>query len=408
VSHLLIVGGGAAGLMAAGTALTLGHTVTVVEHSEMCGKKILVTGKGRCNVTNDCDENTFLANVRTNPRFLYSCLRGFGTRDTINLFEQLGVPLKTERGRRVFPVSDKAEDIRQALLRYAEGARFLFADVKRVTVQNGRVSGVQLADKRCLQADAVLIATGGCSYPSTGSTGDGYRMAQQLGHTVVPPVPSLVSLVEKGGTCRKMMGLSLKNVELQLLCDRKTVFAEQGEMLFTHFGISGPLVLSASTCLERDMSGHCYTASIDWKPALDEAALDGRILRDFSLIANRETAHALDKLLPHSAVPVFLQRWGTDPATPVNQITRQQRMALVQLFKHFEVEIADRGDLEHAVITSGGIDLRQVNPKTMESKLVPGLLFAGEVLDLDAVTGGYNLQIAFSTAVAAANGVEWV
>lgn len=412
MSHLLIVGAGAAGLMAAGAALEAGHTVTLAEHSDAPGKKILITGKGRCNVTNNCDAETFFAHVRTNPRFLYSALKGFGTQDTMELFESLGVPLKTERGRRVFPISDRAQDILDALLRYAAGAQRLQAEVRSVALHQGRVCGAVLADGRTLPADAVLLATGGCSYPTTGSTGDGYRMAAQLGHTIVPPVPSLVALVEKGSLCKKMMGLSLRNVTLRLTRDDKTAFEEQGELLFTHFGLSGPLTLSASTCLERELTGHRYVAHIDWKPALDETALDARLLRDFDAASSREAAHALDKLLPKSAVPVFLERWaqaaGIQPENRINQITREQRRVLVRLLKDFTVEIGGRGDLEHAVITSGGVDVRQVNPKTMESKLVPGLYFAGEILDVDAVTGGYNLQIAFSTAVAAARNIEWV
>lgn len=408
MSHLLIAGAGAAGLTAAGAALEWGHTVTLVEHSDLAGKKILVTGKGRCNVTNDCDDSTFLQHVRANPRFLYSALKGFGTADTMALFEGLGVPLKVERGRRVFPASDKAEDIRQALLRYADGAEFVQGSAETVLLRDGRACGLQLSDGRRLYADFVLLATGGCSYPSTGSTGIGYRMAAAVGHTIVPPVPSLVALVERGSTCKRMMGLSLRNVTLTLKKNGEKVFSEQGEMLFTHFGLSGPLTLSASTCLERDMSKHRYTVSIDWKPALDEAALDGRLLRDFEAASNRECAHALDKLLPKSAIPVFLERWGVEPAMPVNQITREQRRALIALLKDFTVEIGGRGDLEHAVITSGGVDVKEVSPKTMESKLVPGLFFAGELLDLDAVTGGYNLQIAFSTAMAVARNLEWV
>ncbi len=408
MSHLLIAGAGAAGLMAAGRALSAGHTVTLVEHSDLPGKKILVTGKGRCNVTNDCDNNTFMTRVRANPRFLFSALRGFSTADTMQLFEQLGVPLKVERGRRVFPASDRAEDIRAALVRWADGADFVEGSAKEVLVADGRAVGLKLKDGRRIMADAVLLATGGCSYPVTGSTGDGYRMAQVVGHTIIPPVPSLVALVEKGGTCRRMMGLSLRNVTLKLVRDGKTVFSEQGEMLFTHFGLSGPLTLSASTCLDRELSGHTYTALIDWKPALDEAALDARLQRDFAAAAGKTCAHALDALLPKSAIPVFLDRWGIDPESKVDQVTRAQRQTLLELFKNFSVSIGGRGDLDHAVITSGGVDVKQVDPKTMQSRLLPGLYFAGELLDLDAVTGGYNLQIAFSTAVAAADHLPWV
>lgn len=410
MSHLLIVGAGAAGLMAAGTAVQAGHTVTLAEHSGMPGKKILITGKGRCNVTNNCDADTFFAHVRTNPRFLYSALRGFSPADTMAFFEKLGVPLKTERGRRVFPVSDSAGDIRSALLRWAAGAEMVEGDVREVLVRDGRAAGVLLADGRRLPADAVLLATGGCSYPATGSTGDGYRMAAALGHTIVPPLPSLVALVERGDTCRRMTGLSLRNVALSLTRDGRELFCESGEMLFTHFGLSGPLVLSASTCLDRELEGHVWQAHINWKPALDEQTLDARLVRDFEAASGREAAHALDKLLPRSAIPVFLARWceacGLSPETRINQISRVQRRGLLSLLHDFTIDIAGRGDLEHAVITSGGVEVREVDPKTMQSRRVPGLYFAGEILDVDAVTGGYNLQIAFSTAVAAARHLD--
>lgn len=402
MAEIIIIGGGAAGLMAAGAATRLGHTVTILEHSEIPGKKILVTGKGRCNVTNECDENTFLQNVRTNPRFLYSALYAFPPRSTMDLFQwELGVPLKTERGRRVFPESDRAEDIRHALVGYAEDAQIVSADAKQLLLENGCCVGVKDTAGRKWKGDAVLVATGGLSYPGTGSTGDGYRLAKQAGHTIVDPVPSLCSLVSPSRDCPKMMGLALKNVVLTLLRDEKPVFSEQGEMLFTHFGISGPLTLSAS-CYIRDLKQHQWTAEIDLKPALDEETLYKRITNDFALLANKSPQGALVKLLPASMQPIMVERWGVDPATKANQITREQKRELVRLIKHFRIPITKRGDLEHAVITSGGVDVREVNPKTMESKLCPGLYFAGEVLDVDAYTGGYNLQIAFCTAQAAA------
>ena len=396
--QVLIVGAGAAGLMAAGAALENGHEVTLLEQMEDTGKKLLITGKGRCNVTNDCDEREFLQNVRTNPRFLYSSLYAFPPSATMELFEQLGVPLKTERGRRVFPVSDRAADILGALRKYGAGAKMRHERVRKLILENGACVGV-VTNKGEHRADAVLVATGGVSYPVTGSTGDGYRLAQQAGHTIVEPVPSLVSLVEAGSTCKRMMGLSLRNVELTLYEDKKAVFTEQGEMIFTHFGISGPLTLSASAHL-GDMSKHHYTAAIDLKPALSEEQLYARITRDFALLANKDAANALVKLLPAKMQPVMVERWGVDPATKANQITREEKQALVKLIKRFEVSIRSRGDLEHAVITSGGVSVREVDPKTMGSKLCPGLYFAGEVLDLDAYTGGYNLQIAWSTAQA--------
>lgn len=399
MANILIVGAGAAGLMAAGAAVRLGHSVTVLEHTEKPGQKLLITGKGRCNVTNNCDENTFLQNVRTNPRFLYSSLYAFPPAKTMELFEELGVPLKTERGRRVFPVSDKAEDIRQALLRYADGAQILYDGAEKLLIEEGRAAGVVTKSGCTLTADAVLVATGGVSYPVTGSTGDGYQLAKQAGHKIIPTVPSLCSLVSPDEDCRAMMGLSLKNVTLTLYRDKKAVFTEMGEMLFTHFGISGPLTLMASSYI-KDMQKHAWKAVIDLKPALDEEQLYKRVTNDFALLANKSAQGALVKLLPASMQPVMVKRWGVDSATRANQITKEQKRELVRLVKHWEVPITKRGDLAHAVITAGGVDVKQVDPKTMESKLCSGLYFAGEVLDVDAYTGGYNLQIAWCTAQA--------
>ena len=429
MAKVVIIGGGAAGLMAAGAAARQGHRVTVLEHTEKPGQKILVTGKGRCNVTNDCTAEEFLHHVRTNPRFLYSSLGAFPPAKTMELFESLGVELKVERGRRVFPVSDKAEEIRQALLRYAaeaeiveDGAQTLLLEPmapaeepeapgpsenprhpkKKKPGPAARCVGVRGTSGREYRADAVLVATGGLSYPTTGSTGDGYKLARQAGHTLVDPVPSLVSLVSRDPDCKKMMGLALKNVTLTLYEDKKAIFAEQGEMLFTHFGISGPLTLSASSHL-GDMKKHTYHAKIDLKPALSEEQLYDRITRDFALLANHAAQGALVKLLPSSMQPVMVARWGIDPATKANQITREQKRELVRLMKHWAVSIDARGDLAHAVITAGGVSVREVDPKTMESKKAKGLYFAGEVLDVDAYTGGYNLQIAFCTAQSFAN-----
>lgn len=427
---VLVVGGGAAGLMAAGAALRQGHEVTVLEHMEKPAQKILVTGKGRCNVTNDCTAEEFLHHVRTNPRFLFSSLGAFPPARTMELFESLGVELKVERGRRVFPVSDKAEEIRQALLRYADGADIVHDGAKKLLLEPlaqpeeapaapedprrpkkkkpgpaYRCVGVRGTSGREYKADAVLVATGGLSYPTTGSTGDGYKLARQAGHTLVEPVPSLVSLVSYDADCKKMMGLALKNVTLTLHEDGKAIFEEQGEMLFTHFGISGPLTLSASSHL-GDMKKHKYEAFIDLKPALSEEQLYDRITRDFVLLANHAAQGALVKLLPSSMQPVMVARWGIDPATRANQITREQKRELVQLMKHWRVSIDARGDLAHAVITSGGVSVREVDPKTMQSKKALGLYFAGEVLDVDAYTGGYNLQIAFCTAQSFANHLE--
>lgn len=404
MGHLIVVGAGAAGLMAAGAALEQGHTVTLLEHEEKPGKKILVTGKGRCNVTNDCDLETFLQNVRTNPRFLYSAFSAFDTAAAMALFEGLGVPLKVERGRRVFPVSDRAEDIRRALVRYAAGAELCTEEVTKLLLEEGRCVGVSCQSGRQYRGDWVLVATGGVSYPGTGSRGAGYALARQAGHTVRPPVPSLVSLVAQGGECRRMMGLALKNVGLTLYQDGKSIFQEQGEALFTHFGLSGPLVLSASAHL-GDLAKHRYEVGFDLKPALSHEQLYARLNRDLTALANRDAANCLVKLLPASMQPVMVERWGVNPAKKANQLTKEERLALVDLMKDFRIRIRDRGDLEHAVITSGGVAVKEVDPRTMASKKCPGLYFAGEVLDVDAYTGGYNLQIAWCTAQAAARGL---
>ena len=401
MTDLLIIGGGAAGLMAAGTALEQGMTVTVLEHNPKGpGQKLLITGKGRCNVTNDCDPREFMNYVRHNPRFLYSSLASFPPAAAMEFFEDHGVALKTERGRRVFPQSDRAADVLAALRAYAADAQFVRGSAKRLMISDGVCTGVITADGQQISARHVLVATGGTSYPSTGSDGSGYKLARQAGHTIVTPQPSLCSLVSPDPACRKMMGLSLRNVTLTLLRDGKPIFTEQGEALFTHFGLSGPLVLSASTYMD-DLDKHRYVCEFDLKPALDEKTLYDRLTRDFAALGGHSAQGALDKLLPRSMRPVAVEKWGIDPATRAAQIIREQKLALVQLCKHWQVPVTALGDLEHAVITAGGVETKEVNPKTMESRLCRNLYFAGEILDVDARTGGYNLQIAWSTARAA-------
>ena len=406
MTDVLILGGGAAGLMAAGAACAKGLRVTVVEHHPSGGgQKLLITGKGRCNVTSDSDVREFLPFVRHNGRFLYSSLYAFPPSAAMELFEQLGVPLKTERGRRVFPQSDRAADVLAALRDYARDAEFVRGSAEKLLLENGVCCGAVTDRGQKLRAKATILATGGISYPATGSDGSGYKLARQAGHTIVPPQPSLCSLVSPDPDCPRMMGLALRNVGLTLLCDGKPLFAEQGEALFTHFGLSGPLVLSASTYIE-DITKHRYICEFDLKPALDEKTLYDRITRDFAAQGGQSVQGAIAKLLPNSMRPVAVQRWGINPATRAAQVTREQKQALVQLIKHWQVPVTALGDKEHAVITAGGVDVKEVDPKTMQSKLCPGLYFAGEVLDVDARTGGYNLQIAWSTAQAAVRGIE--
>ncbi len=386
-------------MMAAITAAGLGKSTLLLEKMNRCGKKISITGKGRCNVTNNCTSDDFFANIPTNPRFLYSAYAGFNSQDCMDFFERLGVPLKTERGNRVFPVSDKAEDIVRALEQGCEdyGVNRIFSKVTEIITEDGAVKGVKCGS-RTYFAPSVLIATGGKSYPGTGSDGDGYRFAEELGHTVTDIKPSLVPIESDDEYCREMMGLSLKNVVLTLkdTVKNKAVFSEMGEMLFTHFGVSGPLVLSASSHIPQVESGR-YIFYIDLKPALDEKKLDERILRDFKEIPNRIFANSLSKLLPSKMIPTVVELSGIDGEKQVNSVTKQERQRLVSLLKAFPVHIRSFRPIAEAIVTSGGVKVSEVSPKTMESKLVKGLYFAGEILDVDGYTGGFNLQIAFST-----------
>lgn len=401
----IIIGGGAAGLMAACTAARTGKKVLLFERNDRLGRKLAITGKGRCNVTNQCTDEEFFENIPVGGKFLYSAYRNFNCYDCMEFFESLGVPLKTERGNRVFPVSDKAGDIVSALEKACResGVTVINKRVSEVLAENGVIVGVRCGDT-VYNAVSVLIATGGKSYPVTGSDGDGYKFAQALGHTVTALKPSLVPLVSEEDYCSEMTGLSLKNVAVSVKDTKKdkVIFKEQGEMLFTHFGVSGPLILSASSHI-REMERGRYKILIDMKPALDDTALDKRIQRDFSENPNRIFANSLSKLLPSKMIPVVVGLSGITPEKQVNSVTKTERAGLVKLLKNFPVTVRDFRPISEAIITSGGVKLSEVNPKTMESKLVQGLFFAGEILDIDAYTGGFNLQIAFSTAVAAGN-----
>lgn len=407
MKKIVIIGGGAAGLMAAySAALKYGRNalITVVEKNERPARKVMITGKGRCNLTNNCEIDTLIANVPQNGKFLFSAFSGFSSADTMRLFESFGVPLKTERGNRVFPVSDKAVDIVDALVGAVKksGVKLVRGVAEKIIVSNGAVIGVKTEDGEIFPADSVILATGGMSYPLTGSTGDGYRMAAELSHTVTELKPSLVPLTVHEGFCSRIAGLTLKNVTLSVYEEgkKKPVYQELGEMLFTHFGISGPLTLSASSHM-RKMGKAAYTAYIDLKPALTLEQLDNRILRDFEDEKNKDFANSLDKLLPKSIIPVIISLSGIEPTLKVNQISREMRTSLCKVIKALPLHITGFRPIEEAIITGGGISVKEINPSTMESKLVKGLYFAGEIIDADAYTGGFNLQIAFSTGFSA-------
>ena len=398
MSEIIVIGGGAAGMRAAIPAARRGAGVTLLEPNERLGKKLNITGKGRCNVTNDCDQETLMANIPGNGRFLYSALTRFTPQDAMAFFEALGVPLKVERGNRVFPVSDRSFDISGALERELRRlrVRILRERAAEITAEDGRVTGVQ-TDRQHHPADAVVLATGGVSYPGTGSTGDGYAMAAALGHTIVPPRGSLVPLESGDADCAAMQGLSLRNVEATVINGKnKPVFREFGEMLFTHFGVSGPLMLSASAHLRR-WDKEQYRLSIDLKPALDQQKLDSRILRDIGENPNRDMANILSGLVHRSMVPVLLRRLALPEGEKANSLTKEQRRALVQELKHFTVSLTGPRPVAEAIVTAGGVKVGDVVPGTMASKLAEGLYFAGEILDVDAYTGGFNLQIAWAT-----------
>lgn len=402
-----IIGGGAAGLIAAGFAAKRGLKTAVIERNEKVARKVMITGKGRCNLTNDCTRDGFFANVMTNPKFLYSAYSAFTPDDTMALFENLGVPLKTERGNRVFPQSDKAVDIVDALYKFAvsNGAEIMHGRAENFITENGEITAVMCHDGSKTECKSAVIATGGVSYPKTGSTGDGYVLAKQMGHSIVPPSPSLVGLEIHEGFCADLQGLSLKNTAIKVVDQNngKTVYSDMGEMLFTHYGVSGPMILSASAHI-RGIQNRCKII-IDLKPALDEHKLNERILRDFGEFANRDFINSLNSLLPKKLVPVIVRLSKIEPRTRVNQITKQQRETLVKLIKSLTLTVTDFRPIDEAVITSGGVNVREIEPKTMRSKLCRNLYFAGEVIDVDALTGGFNLQIAFSTGCIAGENV---
>ena len=395
---IAVIGGGPAGIMAAASAASSGADTLLIEQNSYLGKKMGITGKGRCNITNACDIRDFIANIPVNGKFMHSAFYAFSNDDMINLLKRYGVETKIERGNRVFPVSDKAKTVVDALKAYAKDSGVRAMQDKVLSVKKLENTFCLKLEKRGkLFADKVIIATGGASYTATGSTGDGYIFAQNLGHTIIAPTPSLVPLTTEGNIAKKLMGLSLKNVSIKITDEKsKKLYEDFGEMLFTHFGVSGPVILSASSHI-RDFSDRKYTLSIDLKPALDEDALDKRILRDFSSELNRDFINSLDELLPKKLIPVVIELSGIPERKKVRDITKGERLALVHLLKNFTLTINGARPINEAIITSGGVSVKEINPKTMESKIVSGLYFAGEVIDVDAYTGGFNLQIAYST-----------
>lgn len=404
-----VIGAGAAGMLAAGHAGELGHSVDIFEKNNIVGKKIRITGKGRCNITNasDCEEH--IENTPGNPYFMYSALYKFPPDKIIELVESLGVPTKVERGKRVFPVSDKAADVSEALKKYMKknGVKLhLEKGIKDIITENNKIKGIVTDDGKELDFDAVIVATGGLSYPTTGSTGDGYKFAKKAGHSVSKLMPSLVPLKSDDWICPELMGLSLKNSAIVIKNGKgKTIYKDFGEMLFTHFGVSGPMVLSASRHLLGRFNEN-ITMYIDMKPALDMKALDNRLLRDFEKYINKDLRNALNDILPQKMIPVIIRLSGIDETKKIHDITKEERKRMEELIKGLPVHITGTAGFDMAVVTSGGVNTDEIDPSTMESRKIKGLFFAGEVLDVDAYTGGFNLQIAFSTGYTAAEGLE--
>ncbi|MCD8347248.1 MAG: NAD(P)/FAD-dependent oxidoreductase [Lachnospiraceae bacterium] len=409
MSSIIVIGGGAAGMMAAVTAAQAGHEVRLYEKNEKLGKKIYITGKGRCNLTNDCGVEELLQAVCVNRKFLYSAFYGFDSQSTIRFFEEEGMLTKTERGRRVFPASDHSSDVIAALTRKLKKAGvkiFLNQEVKKLLMDSdgeGKnfVRGILLSSGRQEKADAVIVATGGFSYQTTGSTGDGYRFARESGHQVSELSPSLVPIETEGTEAQQMQGLSLRNVEAAIFDGKKELYREFGEMMFTHYGVTGPLILTASSLIQKRLKEHPLSLILDLKPALSEEQLDARILREFEAAKNKQFKNVLGTLFPTKMIPVMIQKSGIPGECPIHEITREERKNLIQITKQFPLTLLRLRDYNEAIITRGGVSVKEINPATMESKKVKGLYFAGEVLDVDAVTGGFNLQIAWSTGYAA-------
>ena len=399
MSNVIVVGGGAAGMMAAIFAARNGQNVTLLEKNEKLGKKIFITGKGRCNLTNGCDTEDLFRNMVSNGKFLYSAIYGFTNFDIVDLVEANGCPVKEERGARMFPVSDHASDVTGVKI-------FLNEPVRDIVIRDEKAAGIILEKSgKSVDADAVVIATGGLSYPSTGSTGDGYRFAKEAGHTVTPLSPALVPFVCAEDDVKELQGLSLRNIEVTVWNGKKVLWKEFGEMLFTHFGVSGPVVLSASSYAAKIIKKTPLRMDIDLKPALSKEQLDARILRDFDEAKNKQFKNSLNHLFPAKLIPVIIERSGIDPEKQVNEVTAEERKRLVDLTKAFSVTLTGLRGYNEAIVTQGGVNVKEVNPSTMESKKLQGLYFAGEVLDLDGVTGGFNLQIAWSTGMLAGRSV---
>lgn len=412
---VLVVGGGPAGMMAAITSAEQGNSVTILEKMESLGKKLLITGKGRCNITNSADMEEFIRNIPENSKFLYSAFNKYSNKDIIAFLNKQGVATKIERGGRIFPVSDKAQDVLNAFMRRLKELNVQIKTnfrVSEILTEGGIVTGVK-GENETILADKVILATGGKSYPVIGSTGDGYNLAEEIGHSVTKLKPSLVPLIcnkESKDLCQEMQGLSLRNVAIKITCEKKVIYEDFGEMLFTHYGLSGPIILSSSAILirykniENLMKENKIKISIDLKPALDEEKLDNRILRDFEELKNKQFKNSLEKLLPRKMIETVIKIVKINPEKRINEITKEERKKVVKTLKNFELIISGFRSIEEAIITSGGISIKEINPKTMESKIIKGLYFAGEIMDLDAFTGGFNLQIAWSTGYVAGGG----